>query len=52
MEIFKNKYMKASLLVSAAVGIISGAVVYCGKKAEQKRLEKYPWNKPGRVWEA
>lgn len=34
-------------------GAIAGIAVGIGKAiADKRRREKYPWNKPGRVWEA
>lgn len=42
-------------VVCGVVGALSGVVVGVTKVIKHKRqkdLEKYPWNKPGRVWEA
>jgi hypothetical protein len=42
-------------VVCGVTGAIAGVVLGVAeviKKKRQKDLEKYPWNKPGRVWEA
>ena len=47
----KRKIAVVCGVVGAVTGIAVGATKYI-KQKRQKDLEKYPWNKPGRVWEA